>query len=367
MGTSELMSLVRRGAQALAHREIDVNEMLGWDWETTLSECKHKSFEMEGKPKAEHSAEEREQQEQEWLASMEKVESYVFDGKKYARKAAVRKEEASAEDLVREDRRIGKNVTVMVDGFAVNKESMRCEDWEAVPTMAGKDLRLAEPKREKRRAVENQDVSQVPARPTVLRRVSLNLRDTQYCQVCWEGGQIVCCTGCPRAYHYDCLDDECKGKSKRGMFYCSQHECFDCGGKTSNAGGLIFRCRWCERGYCEDCLEWDRTEFIGDTLPEYTQLGFPAVNQACYIVCPICIEQHEQDPAARRLVEQMTRQFDPGLAGPSEPHPPLDESGLTKERPSRAESLTTNATTIEVSEVTTPAVLTDSMSFSKPA
>ena len=42
MDTGQLMSLVRRGAQALAHPELDVNEMLNWDWETMLDKCKDK-------------------------------------------------------------------------------------------------------------------------------------------------------------------------------------------------------------------------------------------------------------------------------------------------------------------------------------
>ena len=47
----------------------------------------------------------------------------------------------------------------MVDGFAISKESMHCADWEAVPTLAGKDPRLAEPKREKKPQIDNQEVS----------------------------------------------------------------------------------------------------------------------------------------------------------------------------------------------------------------
>lgn len=159
LGTGELMSLVRRGAQALARKEIDANEMLNWDWETMLHQCKDKVTDPGTIQDAEENAEQREQQEKEWLSSMEKVESYVFDGKKYSRDATSKGQTSLGEDFSRADRRVGKNTTVMVDGFAVNKESMQCKDWEAVPTVAGKDPRLAEPKREKRREVTNQDVS----------------------------------------------------------------------------------------------------------------------------------------------------------------------------------------------------------------
>lgn len=46
---------------------------------------------------------------------------------------------------------------------------------------------------------------------------------------------------------------------------------------------MLYRCRWCERGYCEDCLDWDKTELLGENLKEYEILGFPAVSQAYYV------------------------------------------------------------------------------------
>ena len=64
------------------------------------------------------------------------------------------------------------------------------------------------------------------------------------------------------------------------------------------AGGMLYRCRWCERGYCEDCLDWDKTELLGENLPEYELLGFPAVTQAYYIKCPGCYDHHIETPEA---------------------------------------------------------------------
>lgn len=46
----------------------------------------------------------------------------------------------------------------MVDGFAISKQSMSCGNWEAVPTMAGKDPRLSSPKRAKKNPIINQEV-----------------------------------------------------------------------------------------------------------------------------------------------------------------------------------------------------------------
>src|SRR6202035_5082641 len=90
-------------------------------------------------------------------------------------------------------------------------------------------------------------------------------------------------------------------------FYCPQHECADCGKKTSDSGGMLFRCRWCARGYCEDCLEWDKTVLVGETIPEYEMLGEGANKQAFFIRCPPCGEWCNEDPAAKEWFEGMEK------------------------------------------------------------
>lgn len=40
LDTTQLMSLVRRGAQAISRPELDVNEMLSWDFSTMIEKCK---------------------------------------------------------------------------------------------------------------------------------------------------------------------------------------------------------------------------------------------------------------------------------------------------------------------------------------
>jgi SWI/SNF-related matrix-associated actin-dependent regulator of chromatin subfamily A member 5 len=155
------MTLVRRGVQTLTHPEVDINEMLKWDWETTLLKCSRSDA---APPiKEEDASMTAEEQEQRWLARMERVEAYVLDGKKIAKDTARLSKAVVPLDLPREARRVGKNTTVMIDGFAVSKESTRCAQWEAVPTLAGKDLRLAEPKRTRQRVLVHQDVSKMMA------------------------------------------------------------------------------------------------------------------------------------------------------------------------------------------------------------
>ena len=136
LDTSQLMSLVRRGAQTLARPEIDVNEMLSWDWETMLDKCKDKPADYLISEQTQITmSSTKEEDEKRWLSQIEHVQSRVFDGKKH--KAAKDTGEI-AQEWSREERRVGKNTTVMVDGYAISKQSMSCGDWEAVPTMAGK-------------------------------------------------------------------------------------------------------------------------------------------------------------------------------------------------------------------------------------
>ena len=277
LDTSQLMSLVRRGAQALAHPELDINEMVGWDWPTMLDRCKDKPSDVRVAQQTQSGVSIKDEDEKKWLSQIEMIESRVFQGKKHTKTRDLDNNNISHE-WSRESRREGKNTTVMVDGHVVSKESMNCGMWEAVPTMAGKDPRLAEPKREKKPEVVNQD----------------------HCQVCWNGGDVVLCSGCPRSFHYACLDRDFKAKSKGKMhFYCPQHQCADCEQNTTNAGGMIYRCRWCERGYCEDCLDWQKTDLLGENLKEFELLGFPAITQAFYIKCHNCHEHHIEDRKAR--------------------------------------------------------------------
>lgn len=270
LDASGLKNLLRRGAQALSAPGIDVDEMLTWDWQTTVEKCKDR-------PQNPHVADlgdsmANEVDEEAWLHNVEKVETAVFEGKRHQRQ----REKATDEviDLDRAARRVNKNTTVMVGGFAISKESMGCADWEAVPTLAGKNPSLAEPEKTKRSQVNHHQY---------------------HCQACRDGGDLVCCTGCPRSYHIDCLDGDMKGRaSTRFGFYCPQHQCTSCKKNTNDAGGLIYRCRWCEKGFCEDCLEWDTAHLIDETLPELEMLGYRASN-GFYIDCHACVEGWKTD------------------------------------------------------------------------
>ncbi|KAF2268714.1 hypothetical protein CC78DRAFT_612973 [Lojkania enalia] len=289
LSISQLKSLVRRGAQTLSHPEIDVTEMLSWDLDTMLEKCQDKGLDPL-EPGLSNTAAEVEEK---WLSAMERVECAVFDGKRYHRQLDSSKGTPRANilpsSMSREHRRKGKNMTVMVNGFAISKESLNCADWEAVPTFAGKDTRLAEPKRVRRREISHEG----------------------HCVICFNPkGVTVPCKNCPRVYHVKCLAPEFQAKIRSSnSFHCPQHECHDCGKKTSDAGGLIYRCRWCERGYCEDCLAWGKVELIGDNLPEYEMLNEGPNATAFYVRCSACTESIEESGEKSYWVEGMEQAY----------------------------------------------------------
>lgn len=330
LGTSELKTLLRRGAQTLSAPEIDVDEMLTWDWQTTLEKCRDRPHDplvaaSAGDTKAEVD-------EEAWLNSVEKVETAIFDGKRHHRQLEKDAKNAkSAEVLSRADRRIDKNTTVMVGGYAISKESMGCADWEAVPTLAGKDPRLAEPKREKKEPINNQE----------------------HCQVCWDGGSLVLCSGCPRSYHSKCLDKNilAKSTSATGQMRCSQHQCFDCEKKTAEAGGLIYRCRWCEKGYCEDCMDWDTVNLIDESIPEFEMLNY-YTNNAWFVECQACVEHWKEDAGDYKFVQKQKALIE------KEYSKFLKASAAAREAASGFESKgveTGTGTPVTISEAATPA------------
>ena len=351
LGTTELMSLVRRGAQTLAHPEIDVNEMMGWDFSKMLEQCKDKPLDHLVADPSGNSV--REDDEKRWLSQIEQVQSRLFEGKRHNKSAELNSYGNIAQEWTRESRRVGKETTVMVDGFAVSKESMSCGDWEAVPTMAGKDPRLAEAKREKRAKIMNQEV-----RLLLIFLPVLLLIHSQHCQVCWDGGNMILCSGCPRSYHYQCLDKDAQLRSKAKInFSCPQHQCHDCSQKTSDAGGMLFRCRWCERAFCEDCLDWDTVNILNNNLKEYELLGFPPVDQAWYIKCPRCIEDHKASPGDLELcnnaAKEIEEKYNDFLEERVTSAAAEEEVRKVAAIPSRDESLT-DGTTLNSSGVTTP-------------
>ena len=170
---------------------------------------------------------------------------------------------------------------------------------------------------------------------------------------------MILCSGCPRSYHYQCLDKDFKAAARSKMqFHCPQHQCVDCQQKTSDAGGMIYRCRWCERGYCEDCLDFNKTTLLGDNLKEYDVLGYPAVTQAFYMSCPACKDHFEENKEAHAFCQNLAKEYDEqhqALVKSRLDDPALEQPKKAVETPNRAGSLT-DATTLDESGISTPQV-----------
>ncbi|KAL6759340.1 P-loop containing nucleoside triphosphate hydrolase protein [Haematococcus lacustris] len=104
-----------------------------------------------------------------------------------------------------------------------------------------------------------------------------------FCQRCWDGGNLLCCDFCPVAVHPHCLglaEDEVKAIRKWG---CPHHSCATCGRNTAASGGLLFRCEVCDNAFCEDHVP-EGYEIMGEC--EHMQaLGQIHPKQACFILC----------------------------------------------------------------------------------
>jgi SWI/SNF-related matrix-associated actin-dependent regulator of chromatin subfamily A member 5 len=110
--------------------------------------------------------------------------------------------------------------TVMIDGFAIGRESLLCNEWEAFPTFSANYVK---PEKRKRREIDHQD----------------------WCQHCRDGGEVVLCTGCPRVFHAECAGYTPAEVASMPQFYCPQHNCSVCWRPTTQCGGMLFRCQTC--------------------------------------------------------------------------------------------------------------------------
>jgi hypothetical protein len=60
-------------------------------------------------------------------------------------------------------------------------------------------------------------------------------------QICWDGGELVCCDRCPCAYHPECLGLSAAELQDVRTWKCPLHYCADCGKASAQAGNMLFR------------------------------------------------------------------------------------------------------------------------------
>ncbi|OGM42102.1 putative nucleosome remodeling complex ATPase subunit (Snf2h) [Aspergillus bombycis] len=123
MDTEDLSALVRSRA-VLTSNQLSATELSWFNWKTILNVCaSNQSIELNGRNTAIDV-----HQEKAWLARTERVKTNIFDGKKVdTRFRSFSVYEALPVDLCRADRRIGKERTVIIDGFSVGKDSIQLE------------------------------------------------------------------------------------------------------------------------------------------------------------------------------------------------------------------------------------------------
>lgn len=124
MDTEDLSALVRSRA-VLTSNQLSATELSWSNWEMILKVCPSNQItELNRRNTNINNV----YQEKAWLACTERVKTNIFDGKKVdTRFRSFSMYESLPKNLCRADRRIGKERTVMIDGFSVGKDSIRLE------------------------------------------------------------------------------------------------------------------------------------------------------------------------------------------------------------------------------------------------
>ncbi|KAJ8075575.1 hypothetical protein PM082_021205 [Marasmius tenuissimus] len=292
MRSSELMDILRKGSSALTQdgAGIDLNSFLAAPFSKILEESQARENARDAKMKHdlkqddvegggerdENLVHDAEEEEKKLLSGVAAVRCRLFEGKMVERKK--REEETESKFQVVGKRRRSENI-VKFKGMEYLVEKPKEVVRKVTPT----------PKRVKQKH-EWQD----------------------WCHHCDDGGDLLCCTYCPRVFHRDCADLSVK-EASRYMVACSQHSCWDCFRRSSDVGNLLFRCRTCPRAYCEDCLE-EPYQPVDEFLPEYELLGHKATSSAYYIVCKTCVELAKKKPSWWKECERNFAKADKELA-----------------------------------------------------
>ncbi|OAV92389.1 hypothetical protein PTTG_02218 [Puccinia triticina 1-1 BBBD Race 1] len=304
MSTSELCAILRGGASSLHKHwgqasdsdetlKVDDDERTGYteflnaSFDEILNKAKEFAKIEQTKLQIEvggcepsHSDEEIvkkiEEEELGLLRGAEVVRCRLFEGKKYT---------ASNKDILHEwdnlqSKRASKATITIIDGHAVQAESVNNARWQAVKTLTSDPVILAklQDQKGKKKVFEHEET----------------------CMCCHDPGNLYLCAQCPRVAHSKCMGYTPPANLN---FICSQHKCVGCQRGAAEAGGMLYRCQTCPDAYCEDCLALDNFYSMGDTLPEFMMLGYGPVSQAHYIRCIECLNHFEANPETKAIWE----------------------------------------------------------------
>jgi hypothetical protein len=114
-----------------------------------------------------------------------------------------------------------------------------------------------------------------------VKKSGVDFGEQDLCQVCGDGGLVLCCPRCPVVVHQTCA-----GVDRATDFLsCSHHRCSLCHKNVQDAGGLLFPCQSCPTSFCEDCVPTKQKGFrILGSCDRFAKLGFDSKN-LCYIHC----------------------------------------------------------------------------------
>ncbi|XP_026192817.1 uncharacterized protein LOC34618788, partial [Cyclospora cayetanensis] len=116
-------------------------------------------------------------------------------------------------------------------------------------------------------------------------------------------GDLVCCSGCPKAYHRCC---EGLAKDVKKSWRCRWHECCLCFRKTSQCGNMLIHCARCPTSFCYDCFPPDYCRYnVGeDYYMQLRQRGMMVTPQNwILLLCSKCKAVEEQQ-TRRRLTKE---------------------------------------------------------------
>ncbi|KAJ7606891.1 P-loop containing nucleoside triphosphate hydrolase protein [Roridomyces roridus] len=302
LGSSELMSILRRGSSALAQTDdgMDLARFRTAPLQEILDVSRTRADVHDARVKRDLNMEVGvdakdgeallkgvEEEEKEMLSGVARVQSYLFEGTILTRVKAPRDDNKHLAPAHEKRERVDRLVTEGGLSFILDESLIKSIDKEQKPA----------PKKVKKQSFEWED----------------------NCIECEDGGEVVICNTCPRVFHAECHPTLDAAYIQRApMVVCGQHSCWTCTRNTAAAGGLLLRCQSCPRAFCSDCVSWDDIKMIGDTIPQFVLLKYGKKDSTFFIRCAHCIERGKDDPEwlkaqevattdAQKLVDAMPR------------------------------------------------------------